>query len=135
VCERGGISDFAKVLDFGLAGPIKRGGSDPRVTQAGMLLGTPDFMSPEQIGGEELSVASDIYAIGALAYYMLAGKVVFPRRTAMQALAAHVYETPAPLGLADSGALETIVLRCLAKTARERYADARELAAALAEAI
>ena len=131
LCERGGIRDFAKILDFGLAGPIMRDPADASVTQAGMLLGTPDYMSPEQIGGEELSVASDIYAIGALAYFMLTGRVLFERKMAMQTLAAHLYEAPPEAGGATPAGLERIIRRCLAKAPADRFASALELEHAL----
>ena len=135
LCERGGIKNFAKILDFGLAGQIVQSELDARVTQTGMLVGTPDYMSPEQIGGEELGVASDIYALGALAYFMLTGRVVFERKTAMQALAAHLYEEPPAFGGAISVTLEQVVRRCLAKAPDDRFENALALESALRGAI
>ena len=135
VCERGGIRDFAKILDFGLVGPIAQFETEARVTQAGMLVGTPDYMSPEQIGGEELGVASDIYALGALLFYMLTGRVIFERKTPMQALAAHLYEQPQmPRGVIPPS-LELVIQKCLAKVPAERFANALELRAALERAL
>ena len=135
VCERGGVGDVAKLLDFGLAAPVRSDASDPHITQEGVILGTPAFMSPEQCGGDgQLGPASDLYSVGALAYFLLTGSVLFPGRTPMQMLAAHLYEMPRPMaerGARVPAALEALIFRCLAKAPSDRYPDAAALETAL----
>jgi serine/threonine-protein kinase len=136
VTERGGIPDFAKLLDFGLvatSGPI----GDSKLTEVGMLIGTPAFRSPEQCGGEEqVGPASDIYSVGALGYFLLAGQAPFAGKTPMQMLAAHLYETPKPLSehsVDVPAEVEALIARCLAKRPEDRFASAAELERALDE--
>jgi serine/threonine-protein kinase len=135
VCERGGSHDVAKLLDFGLvqAGGPGRGGQ--RLTQEGAIAGTPAYMSPEQAAGKtDLDCRSDIYSLGAVAYFLLTGRPPFVRPTAVQTLAAHIDESPAALSReADVPAdLEAVVLRCLEKDAAARFPDAESLERALA---
>ena len=135
ICERGGVPDVAKLLDFGLVAAIDREADEAKLTQAGLVVGTPAFMSPEQCrGGEELSAASDIYSVGALGYYLLTGKVLFPGRSPVQMIGAHVYEVPtrmADAGVAVPPELEAVIFRCLAKQPADRFADAAQLSSAL----
>ena len=73
--ERDGDADFVKVLDFGIAKPSTRATrSGPRLTRAGMVFGTPEYMAPEQAAGERLDHRVDIYALGAILYEMLTGE-------------------------------------------------------------
>ncbi len=92
-------------------------------------------MSPEQCGAvAELSPASDIYSLGALGYYLLTGSVLFPGRSSIQMIAAHLYETPASMSAAGArvpAELEAIIRRCLAKRPEDRFADVASLEAAL----
>jgi tRNA A-37 threonylcarbamoyl transferase component Bud32 len=135
-CERGGIFDVAKLLDFGLVhatGPRK---DDDRLTHHGTIIGSPPYMSPEQAAGkDELDPRSDIYSLGAVAYFLLTGRPPFVRETAMMTLMAHAYEPVVPLENlrpelpAD---LQTVVLRCLEKDPSRRYPDAISLEQALA---
>jgi serine/threonine-protein kinase len=134
VCERGGRRDVVKVLDFGLV--LDRGAGDDKLTREGTVAGTPAYMSPEQAGGEEVpGPAADVYALGAVAYFLLTGRPPFAARSGVKLLAAHLHETPQPPSAhrpdvpAD---LEAVVLRCLAKAPGERFASADELDAALA---
>ncbi len=133
--ERGGVQDVAKLLDFGLVAGDRALAGDGRLTAVGMFVGTPEFMSPEQCAGGELDVgpASDLYALGALAYYLLAGRSPFHGRSATQMLAAHLYETPK--SLRDQAevplALAAVIERCLAKSPDDRFADAAAVAVAL----
>jgi serine/threonine protein kinase len=118
-CLRGGVPDVAKLLDFGLvrhSGPPER---DALVTSPGSLTGTPAYMSPEQAGGQpDVDARSDIYSLGAVAYYLVTGQPPFVRDTSMRVLMAHLKESPRPPSLLRPGMpadLEAVVLRCLAK--------------------
>jgi serine/threonine-protein kinase len=126
----------AKLLDFGLVQESRLGKEADRLTVQGAIVGSPPFMSPEQAAGRnDLDARSDIYSVGAVAYYLLTGQPPFVRDTAMQILLAHAYEPVIPPGdlrpeiPAD---LQAVVLRCLAKAPAQRYADADQLEKALA---
>ena len=98
VCERGGQRDTAKLLDFGLVLPPAGGPDGQNLTQDGTVAGTPAYMSPEQAASQEnLDARTDIYSVGALAYFLLTGKPPFADRSPVEVLAAHLYESPAPL--------------------------------------
>jgi serine/threonine-protein kinase len=135
LCERGGMHDVVKLLDFGLVGSALTGGGDAKLTQAGVVLGTPAFMSPEQCGGDEVvGPASDIYAIGALAFFMLTGGPPFGGRSTPHVLAAHLYETPRAVDELRPdvpAALARAVARCMAKQPADRFADVASLRDAL----
>jgi tRNA A-37 threonylcarbamoyl transferase component Bud32 len=135
VCERAGIYDVAKLLDFGLVKSIEP--RDERLTMEGTIAGTPAFMSPEQAAGiTTADVRSDIYSLGAVAYFLLTARPPFSNRSATQIMAAHIYEPPLPISYYRSDVdpqLDAVVQRCLAKKPGERYADAESLAAALRE--
>jgi serine/threonine-protein kinase len=136
VCERGGLHDVAKLLDFGLVLAPGAGPDGERLTQVGVISGTPAYMSPEQAGGrEDLDARSDIYSLGCLAYFLLTGRPPFADRAAVGMVAAHMYEPPAPLTSRRADVpeeLQAVVLRCLAKAPAERFASALDLDAALA---
>src|SRR5262249_23575875 len=127
VCERGGIPDVAKLLDFGLVRAEAASAADGNLTQEGVIPGTPAYMSPEQAAGrEDLGGRSDIYSLGAGAHYLLTGRPPFAGRSAVQMLAAHLYEAPAPPTTHRPdlpAALQEVVLRCLAKNPAERFAN------------
>jgi serine/threonine-protein kinase len=136
-CERGGVFDVAKLLDFGLVHTTGTQKNDGRLTHHGTIIGSPPYMSPEQAAGKtELDPRSDIYSLGAVAYFLLTGQPPFVRETAMMMLMAHAYEPVVPLTdvrpevPAD---LQAVVLRCLEKDPADRYADARSLEQALAD--
>jgi serine/threonine-protein kinase len=135
VGERGGRTDVAKLLDFGLVLPAE-GDGDGRLTQVGAVAGTPQYMSPEQAGGDDApGPPADVYAVGAVAYFLLAGRPPFTGRGGVKLLAAHLHETPEPPSAHRAGLpadLEAVVLRCLAKRPADRYPTAGDLAAALA---
>jgi tRNA A-37 threonylcarbamoyl transferase component Bud32 len=126
-------SGAIKVGDFGLSiSTTSRG--DSALTIAGSVLGTPEFSSPEQLRGEELSVRSDIYSVGMTLYYLLTGKTAFHAENVVQLLAT-VLEKPAPSPRSIRPdvpeELARIVLRCLAKQAGDRPANYDELRRAL----
>jgi serine/threonine-protein kinase len=135
LCRWWGEPDAVKVLDFGLA----KNNADPpsSVTGQNVVLGTPLYISPEALTSAALVDArSDIYSLGAVAYYMLTGEPVFTGSSAVAVCAQHLHSAPvAPserLGRAVPLDLEAIVLRCLAKSPKDRYTSAAELERALA---
>jgi serine/threonine protein kinase len=135
---QGGIPDFPKVLDFGLAKVREtrlRPGSMV-LTQEGMVFGTPEFMSPEQARGETLDARSDIYSASLILYELLTGKLPFPRCKPMEYISHHIYTKPIPvtervpeLGLPKK--LDAIIDKALEKEKAVRYQSAREFAEAL----
>jgi serine/threonine-protein kinase len=134
--RRGGMDDVAKLFDFGLVLPLTRDG-EPQVSAVGQILGTPLFMSPEQATGDhELDGRSDIYSLGAVAYYLLTGHPPFEGESGIGLLFAHARDPVVPPSQVRADIpedLERVVLRCLAKDAAERISDAEELEQALAE--
>jgi serine/threonine-protein kinase len=136
VCERGGMCDVAKVLDFGLVKDIRES-SDPALSQVNAIIGTPHYMSPEAITlPRSVGVPSDIYSLGATAYYLLVGRHVFQARTLVEICSHHLMTIPdAPsevLGHPVPEALERLILACLAKNPAERPASAADLERTLA---
>jgi serine/threonine-protein kinase len=139
VCRRGGLPDVAKLLDFGLvqtAEPVAAPGpgSAGRLTTEGAVLGTPSFMSPEQAAGRPLDPRSDVYSLGAMAFFLLTGKPPFERDGVMETIAAHLVEPPRPPRSVNPDVpadLDAVVLRCLAKDPRDRFATVAELDTAL----
>lgn len=130
VCERGQVYDVIKLLDFGLVHAPDLGQPTDQITQEGSILGTPAYMSPEQASGKELDARSDIYSLGAVAYFLLSGRPPFVQDTPMQTLAAHICQTPAPLAGQYSELLE-VVMRCLEKLPENRFPNAASLEHAL----
>jgi serine/threonine-protein kinase len=128
-CERGGVADVAKLLDFGLV-QADMGGSD-KLTGGGTVMGTPAYMSPEQASGLPTDARSDVYSLGATAYFLLTGRPPFTRPTLMLTLTAHITEPPPPLDDHVPADLAAVVLRCLAKKPEERFTDVCALATAL----
>jgi serine/threonine-protein kinase len=132
VCERGGIPDVAKLLDFGLVRLMGGGGAE--LTQDGVITGTPAYMAPEQASGASVDARADIYAIGGVAYFLLTGRPPFSGPSAMKIVAAHLYERPVPPSRHCSNVpadLEAVVLRCLGKAPADRFPDVASLEAAL----
>ncbi len=136
VCVRGGVHDVAKLLDFGLVRPGHTDGDNATMTQEGMVTGTPAYMSPEQAGGQrDLDARSDLYSLGGVAYFLLAGRAPFAGRSAVRMMAAHLYEEPAPFSQFRDDVpseLELAVFRCLAKAPSSRFADVEAFDTALA---
>jgi eukaryotic-like serine/threonine-protein kinase len=114
--------DLVKIVDFGLAKVI----GSSKLTRAGMVFGTPHYMSPEQAAGEVVDHRADIYALGIVMYEMFTGKVPFEADSYMGVLTKHMYMEPAPPSqvsaeLKELGSLEHVILRCLQKRPSARY--------------
>jgi serine/threonine-protein kinase len=130
--EREGQKDYVKIVDFGIA---KVGGGQ-KLTQVGMVLGTPEYMSPEQATGQETDHRVDQYALGCIMYEMLTGTVPFLGERPAQTLTKHVFEPVIPPRkrkpeLKISAAVESVVMRTLAKKPEQRFPSMRELELAL----
>src|SRR5262249_30984221 len=135
VCERGGRCDVAKLLDFGLVRAPGPGHDGQQLTLEGALAGTPAYMSPEQAASKgDLDARSDLYSLGAVAYFLLTGQPPFVRETAVQTLAAHISEAVSPDRLRPDvpADVQALVLRCLEKDPARRFPDAASLEQALA---
>ncbi len=139
VCRRGCVPDVAKLLDFGLVqgiGPLSD--SAPRLTTEGAIMGTPHYMSPEQAAGKPTDTRSDIYSLGATAYFLLTGRPPFDLNGIMEVIAAHLLQpavAPNTLNPDVPIDLSDLVLRCLAKKPDDRFATIAELEAALAQCV
>jgi eukaryotic-like serine/threonine-protein kinase len=128
----------AKLLDFGLAKPtlplatmatLTQAGSP--ITQQGMIVGTFQYMSPEQVGGHELDSRSDIFSLGAVLYEMMTGRKAFPGKSQLSVASAILEKDPEPIGtiaaLTPPG-LDHAIRRCLSKDPEDRWQSARDLA-------
>jgi hypothetical protein len=139
LCNRGGAADVAKVLDFGLVKQTSDDGAgDLALTGTNTITGTPRYLAPEAITSpEKVDARSDLYALGAVGYYLLAGRDVFEETTLIEICSHHLHTRPdAPstkLGAALPEDLETVILGCLEKAPAARPQDARALEHALAE--
>jgi len=137
----------AKILDFGLAKLLEASGPQgPRSgdelshmdtiakTQAGFVLGTLRYMSPEQARGQAVDHRSDIFSLGVVLYEMVTGQLPFSGATPLDTLHAIAYEETRPVTALRANvppSLQRVVSRCLRKRAADRYPDARELSADL----
>lgn len=134
LCRRGGVDDFVKVLDFGLAKDL----SDSQradLSQSAVLIGTPLYMAPEVALRKPVDSRTDLYAVGAMAYFLLTGTPVFRGSTVLEICCKHLANAPDSLserlGAPVLPELEQLVMRCLAKEPAERPSAAREIARAL----
>jgi serine/threonine protein kinase len=129
-----GKNDHTTLTDFGIA---KAASGAQQLTRTGMLMGTPEYMSPEQAEGEGIDYRTDLYALGVVLYQMLVGQVPFRGTTPHAILHAVIYEAPAPLRQLRqdlSPAIEEVVLKAIDKRPERRYQSGAELAKALAQA-
>jgi serine/threonine-protein kinase len=129
VLEKDGAPDFVKIVDFGIAKDVKAG---KRLTAIGMVLGTPEYMSPEQATGQESDHRVDQYALGCILYEMLTGDVPFKGENAPKTLTKHVFDPVVPPSklrpdLEIPLLLEEIVMRMLQKAPGDRFSDMRAL--------
>jgi eukaryotic-like serine/threonine-protein kinase len=132
LCERGGMPDVAKVVDFGLVKDFAANtGASTQV-----VLGTPAYIAPEAVTDPtSVGPAVDLYAMGCTGYFLLTGKRVFEGKTAVDVCIQHVTKPPTPpsqvVETPIDPTLEAIILKCLAKLPQDRHANAAELRAAL----
>jgi serine/threonine protein kinase len=120
--------------DFGLA---KMMGSLPRLTDTGLAVGTPEYMAPEQGEGRPVGPSADNYALGVVAYEMLTGRIPFSAETPLAVLLAHLHKPlplPRTVNPALSEAVETVLLKGLAKAPEDRYPTASDFVRALSAA-
>lgn len=137
LCVRGGVPDQVKVLDFGLVKEFTAE-VEAGLSVEGALLGTPAYLAPESIiDPERVDGRSDLYALGAVGYYLLVGAPVFESQSLLEACVQHVHSAPVPPSERTPGpvpaGLEALILRCLAKDPGARPASALELLRALEE--
>ncbi len=128
-----------KLLDFGLARPIagRSGAETPTLlTEAGLIIGTPNYMAPEQVRGESLDARTDLFATAALLFEMLAGKLAFSGPTMIDVLHAVLHEQPPALsGGPTVAGLDRVIHKALQKQAADRYDSATAMAAAIRDVI
>ncbi|HEY6077357.1 MAG TPA: serine/threonine-protein kinase [Polyangiaceae bacterium] len=135
VMQDGEQQDVIKVLDFGLA-KLREGGELSAVTSRGAIVGTPYYMSPEQIRGDDVGPESDVYALGAVTYACLTGTVVFDAQTPMGVLTKHLMELPeSPTqrfpNLKIPPSVSQLVLAALDKDPRRRVRSVTDLQQAM----
>ena len=122
-----------KVMDFGLA-RANEGGGDNQLTMSGMILGTPNYLSPEGARGEPTDIRSDLYSLGVTMWQAIAGRLPFTGPTPVQVMVQHLEATPPDLALAAPQcppAVATLVMRLLNKDAATRYPDPAALSHAI----
>jgi serine/threonine-protein kinase len=132
LCERGGLLGFAKVVDFGLVKSVQNDPTSAALSGIQTIVGTPLYLSPEQIAAPEtLDGRSDLYALGAVAYFLLSGVLVFEGRSVVEICGHHLYSQPAAPSARCSNAipseLEALVLELLAKDPAARPSSAQAL--------
>ncbi len=128
-----GESNFVKILDFGIAKIKQPDGQEEaqKLTQAGIVYGTPEYLSPEQAQALELDQRTDIYSLGVMLFEFMTGRVPFQGSAPVQILTAHVFnEPPRPSELAPdrvAPTMERIIMKAMAKDTKERYFSAMEM--------
>ncbi len=140
--DDGNVTETVKVCDFGMAKMMatetSTDSSIEKLTSRGIVVGTPEYMSPEQGKGEELDARSDLYSVGIILYQMLAGTLPFQADTPIAILLKHMVEVPRAPSVVAPGVhpgLEAICLRVMSKVRDDRFGSAREMRTALRAAI
>ncbi len=149
--DEGASIDVVKVCDFGIA-KLVDGDDDapstaispgekkpaPKATTQGLIIGTPEYMSPEQAQGKKLDLRSDLYSMGIILYQLLTGRVPFDGESAVTVVVKHVTELPAPPHTVYAGVnprLEAVCMKAVEKAPDARFATAREMRSALRAAL
>jgi serine/threonine-protein kinase len=139
VCKRPDGTEYGVVMDFGLAKERKAGAELQKLTATGIILGTPEFMSPEQLRGKPLDARTDIYSLALMTYEMLTGKLPFQGRTQQEMMIARLRSDPVPLRkmrpeLDFPEAVERVLNKAMTRNPDERYQSTLEFADAFAAA-
>ena len=138
ICKRSDGTEYAVVMDFGLAKERKAGGELQKLTATGIILGTPEFMSPEQLRGKTLDLRTDIYSLALMTYEMLTSKLPFEGKNQQEMMISRLRNDPIPAKnrrpeLPD--AVDVVLLRAMARAPEDRYQSAPEFAKAFRAAI
>ncbi len=133
-------SDVVKVVDFGIAKAVGGDEAGQKVTKTGLVVGTPEFMSPEQLSGDKLDGRSDLYSLALVLYRMLTGKLPFEATSVQETMIKRLTDEPTKLALARPDLafppkLQGVLDRALARTPNERYQSVSEFAADVGKAI
>jgi serine/threonine-protein kinase len=136
--DKAGKKDWVEVLDFGIAKrSTEEDPNEAKLTQQGMVLGTPPYMSPEQFTGRPIDARSDIYALGVMTYEMLTGRLPFEAQTAWEWATQHMTAQPKPIEVQPGGdqippQMRTAIMRSLSKHPSDRFASVTEFYEAFA---
>jgi serine/threonine protein kinase len=130
--------DVAKVVDFGIAKAME--GDDQKVTKTGLAIGTPEYMSPEQLGGDQLDSRTDIYSLGLVTFNMLTGQLPFPSVVSREALIMRLTEKPRTLAEIRNDVqwpaeLQTVMDKALANHPADRYQHVSQFGRELVTAV
>ena len=130
----------AVVLDFGLAKERRTGAEVEKLTRTGMVVGTPEFMSPEQLRGKPIDGRTDVYALALMTYEMLSGTLPFRAKTQQESMLARLKSDPTPLSrmrpdLRIPDSVERVLEKGLAREPKDRHGSAPEFATELARAV
>ena len=139
ITNRTGQADFVKVLDFGIA-KVREASDGEKlatITRDGAIFGTPQYMAPEQIKGEDLDARADIYALGVILYQLISGHLPFVASTVVEMLTKHLTTQPKPITTESPtvSRLEAVALRALSKDRDQRHPDARAFLQDLVDAL
>jgi serine/threonine protein kinase len=137
VCKKQDGIEYAVVMDFGLAKERKAGGELQKLTATGIILGTPEFMSPEQLRGKPLDPRTDIYSLSLMTYEMLTGKLPFEGKNQQEMMIARLRSDPITARSRRPEipeAVDKVLLKGMARAPEDRYQTAPEFAMALREA-
>ena len=130
--KRGANPEHVKVLDFGIAKVLgQEGEANKGLTQSGMVVGTPEYMSPEQGWGQPVDHRGDIYAVGVLMYELLTGKIPFRGQTMMEILNRHMFDVPDVKQPNIPEEVGAIILKAMQKDRSLRFQSMNEMAAAV----
>jgi serine/threonine protein kinase len=137
---RSGNKEMVKVLDFGIAKMLGESKFESELTSAGTIIGTPQYLSPEQACGDEVGPASDLYSLAIVLYELVTGRPPFKEKTPILTMAAHIRSPMPPLSSWDvaiprSEALQAFLTRALDKVASYRFSSAADFRTALLEAV
>ena len=133
-------TDIVKVVDFGIAKAVAGDETGQKVTKTGLVVGTPEYMSPEQLSGDKLDGRSDLYSLALVLYKLLTGVLPFQADTAQETMIKRLTDAPEPLATARPDIvfpprLQAVLDRALARSLTERYASAAEFGRDLEAAV